>query len=257
VIAYDRRGSGPPVVLIHGLGGTSAAIWKHLAAELEPDFAVVTYDLRGTGGSGRPPGPYSLDGFVADLRALVEHLRLERPALVGHSFGGSIALAYAAEHPDGVSALVVAGGPVALPEQGRQAMRDRAETVEARGMDAVAETVATNGVAPSFREGNPDEFRSLIGMLAANDPATYAATCRVLADLDLRSALSRITAPVLLIAGDRDGVTPPATEEELATALSDATRIEVPDCGHILPWERPDVLREAVLDFVRARAPVA
>src|SRR5207245_1083737 len=139
-IAYDRRGSGPPVVLVHGLGGTSTGIWRRLAGDLAEEFTVVTFDLRGTGASARSAGPYSPDDFVGDLRAVVRHLALERPALVGHSFGGSIALAYAARHPD-VAAVVVAGGPVVLPEQGRQAMRDRAETVEASGMGTVAETV--------------------------------------------------------------------------------------------------------------------
>jgi 3-oxoadipate enol-lactonase len=238
-------------VLIHGLGGTSGSIWKHLPGELEGEFDVVTYDLRGTGGSERAPGPYSLDDFVADLRGLVEELGLERPALVGHSFGGSIALAYAARSPDEVAAVVSAGGPVVLSEQGQQAMRDRAETVEAQGMGAVAETVATNAMAPSFREAHPDEFRAYVEVLAANDPSSYAATCRVLAEMDLRGELAKIQAPVLLIAGDRDGVAPPPAQEATAAALQDATRIEVPDCGHILPWEKPEALRDAVLRFLR------
>jgi 3-oxoadipate enol-lactonase len=250
-LAHDRRGSGPPVVLIHGLGGTSASIWKHLPGELEREFEVVTFDLRGTGASERAPGPYSMDDFVADLRGLVEELGLERPALVGHSFGGSIALAYAARYADEVAAVVSAGGPVVLSEQGQQGMRDRAETVEAQGMEVVAETVATNGMAPSFREAHPEEFRAYAGVLAANDPATYAATCRVLAEMDLRGELPKIAAPVLLIAGDRDGVAPPAAQEETAAALRHAERIEVPECGHILPWEKPEALRDAVLPFLQ------
>src|SRR5207302_8090509 len=130
---------------------------------------VVSYDLRGTGESDRPPGPYSLDDFVSDLRGLIDELGLERPALVGHSYGGSIVLRYAADHSGEVAAVVSAAGPAVLPEQGRQGMLDRADTVEARGMDAVAETVATNGMAPSFREAHPDEFRTWADLLAAND----------------------------------------------------------------------------------------
>jgi 3-oxoadipate enol-lactonase len=212
---------------------------------------VVTFDLRGTGGSARPAGPYSLDDFVGDLRAVVRHLALERPALVGHSFGGSIALAYAARHSD-VVAVVAAGGPVVLPEQGRQAMRERAETVEASGMGVVAGPVATNAMAQSFREAHPEELRAYTALLEANDPAAYAATCRVLAQLDLRPELGRITAPVLLIAGDRDGVTPPAALDEVEGALRDVRRVEVPDAAHVLPWERPDVLREEVRSFLRS-----
>jgi len=241
-------------VLVHGLGGTSAGIWGSVAGELERDFTVVTYDLRGTGASGRPPGPYSLDDFVSDLRALVEALELERPALVGHSFGGSIALAYAARYPDGVAAIVSAGGPIVLPEQGRQGMRDRAEKVESEGMASIAETVATNGTAPSFRERDPRGYEQLVTMLAANDPQTYAATCRVLAELDLRPELGRVSAPVLLIAGDRDGVVPPAAGDEIEAALPNvAGRVTVEDCGHNLTVERPDVLVEQLRSFLRGR----
>jgi 3-oxoadipate enol-lactonase len=236
------------VVLVHGLGGTSEGVWRQVAPLLEADFAVVTYDLRGAGESGRPPGPYSLDDFVGDLREVVEEL--DRPALVGHSFGGSIALAYAARYPDEVAAVVSAGGPIVLPEQGQQAMRDRADLVEREGMAAVAETVATNGTAPSFRERDPAGYDGLVAMLAANDPQTYAATCRVLAELDLRPQLERVAAPVLLIAGDRDGVVPPPAGDAIEAALSDATRVTVEDCGHNLPVERPDVLAAEVRAFL-------
>jgi 3-oxoadipate enol-lactonase len=243
-------------VLIHGLGGTSAGIWGRVAGELADGFTVVTYDLRGTGGSDRAPGPYSLDDFVGDLRALVEELGLDRPALVGHSFGGSIALAYAARRPEDVPAVVSAGGPVALPEPGRQGLRDRAEKVESEGMASVAETVATNGTAPSFRERDPAGFEALVAMLAANDPATYAATCLVLAELDLRPELDRVSAPVLLVAGDRDGVVPPAAGDEIEAALPNvAGRITVDDCGHNLTVERPGVLVDEVRSFLRGRVP--
>jgi 3-oxoadipate enol-lactonase len=244
-------------VLAHGLGGTGALIWKHLADELGDEFTVVTFDLRGAGASARPAGPYSLDDFVADLRQLVDALALERPALVGHSLGGSVVLAYAARFQDEVSAVVAVAGPVVLPEQGRQGIRDRAETVEASGMGAVAETVATNGMAPSFREQRPDALRAFVDMLEANDPAGYASTCRALATLDIGQELARIAAPVLLIAGELDGVVPPAAQDGIEQALRDVRRVEVPDVAHMLPWERPDVLRDEVRSFLRERVAAA
>jgi pimeloyl-ACP methyl ester carboxylesterase len=243
-------------VLVHGLGGTSGGIWRHLAPDLAGDFTVVTFDLRGTGGSARTAGRYSLDDFVGDLRAVVASAGLEQPALVGHSLGGSIVLAYAARHPEEVAALVAIAGPVLLPEQGRQAMRDRAETVESSGMAAVAETVATNGMAPAFRKRRPEDLRAFVELLEANDPAAYAATCRVLAELDLRPELERIVAPVLLIAGERDGVTPPAALAEIERALRNVRRVEVADTAHMLPWERPDVLAREVRSFLLAHRPV-
>jgi 3-oxoadipate enol-lactonase len=243
-------------VLVHGLGGTAAVLWKHLAPELEGDFTVVTYDLRGAGRSAVLPGPYTLEDFVGDLRSLVEELGLVRPALVGHSLGGTIALAYAAAHPEEVSAVVAIGGPTDLPDAAREGMRDRATTVEAAGMEAVAETVATNGTAPSFREAHPDDFLELVRMLEANDPAGYAATCRAIAELDLAGRLELIQAPVLLLGGDLDGVASPAAQAVTARRIASARYVEVPDCGHILPWEKPDILRDEVLSFLRSHASV-
>jgi 3-oxoadipate enol-lactonase len=233
-----------------------AGLWKHLAPTLESEFTVVTYDLRGAGESAVPPGPYSLDDFVGDLGSLVGDLGLERPVLVGHSFGGSIALAYAAEHPSETSAVVGVGAPTDLPDAVRQGLRDRAATVEASGMEAVAETVATNGTAPSFRQRQPDEFRAFVGVLAANDPSGYAATCRAVADFDMSGCLERIEAPVLLLGGDVDGVAPPDAQAETVARITDARYVQVPDCGHILPLEKPAVLRDEVVRFLRTHAPV-
>ena len=157
-------------MLVHGLGGTGAGIWKRQIADLAKEFRVVAYDLRGSGRSEVTPGPYSIDLLSEDLRSLVETLELGRVSLVGHSMGGSIALSYAARHPGDVRALVGVGAPAELPEQARAGLAARAETVESEGMGAVAETVATNGVSPTFREGNPEEFREFIALLSANDP---------------------------------------------------------------------------------------
>ena len=243
-------------MLVHGLGGTGAAVWKNQAEELARNFRVVVPDLRGAGESPKPPGPYSLQDFVDDLQGLVERLRLAPAALVGHSFGGSIVLEYAAKHPDGLSAVVAVGAPTELPEQNREGMRARAETVEREGMDAVAETVATNGTAPSFREERPDEFRAYVELLASADTAGYAATCRAIADLDIGDHLSRIAAPVLLLAGDRDGVAPPELNRRNAERIPTPTFVEIPDCGHIVPWEKPEALLEAARPFLAGSARV-
>ncbi|MDX6617860.1 MAG: aminoacrylate hydrolase, partial [Gaiellales bacterium] len=96
-------------MLVHGLGGTGAGIWKRQIAELAAGFRVIVYDLRGSGASEVTPGPYSIDLLADDLRALVEELGLGRTALVAHSMGGSVALAYAARYPGDVLALVGVG----------------------------------------------------------------------------------------------------------------------------------------------------
>jgi 3-oxoadipate enol-lactonase len=238
-------------VLVHGLGGTGAAIWKRQIPDLAASFRVVAYDLRGSGRSEVSPGPYSIGLLCDDLRALVDALNLGRVALVAHSMGGSIALTYAARYSGDVSALVGIGAPAGLPDQAREGLEQRARTVEAEGMGAVAETVATNGVSPTFREGNPEEFQALVALLNANDPVGYAAQCRALVGLDIAGRLAEIVAPTLLVSGDRDGVSPPAVSEANAAVVPGGRAPIVEDCGHILTWEKPEELARAAWPFLR------
>jgi len=246
---YEERGSGTPLVLVHGLGG-STELWKHVAGPLAEDFRVVMYDLRGSGLSAVPPGPYSLEELAADLDGVIEALGLGRVLLMGHSMSGALVLAYAAAHPEKVLGVVGVGAPSEIPDAGRDGMRARAETVEAQGIGAVAETVATNGMAPSFREAHPDAFQAFIRLIESNSPAGYAALCRVVADLDVTADLGHISAPVLLVAGDKDAVAPPAASEKTAAAIPNARYVQLEDCAHILPWEKPGALLEVARPFL-------
>jgi 3-oxoadipate enol-lactonase len=247
-------GTGPPVVLVHGLGGTADEIWRHQVPDLVARHRVVRLDLRGSGRSEVTPGPYTVELLADDVHALVQELGLGRVALVGHSMGGSIALSCAARHADAVSAVVGVGAPVSFPAATRDALAARAETVEAEGMAAVAETVATNGVAPGFRERLPDEFSRLLAMLGGSDPEGYAAQCRALVALDLTGGLASVTAPTLLVSGDRDGVSPPDATATAASLLPHAGYEIVDDCGHNLTFERPEALAEIAWPFLHEHA---
>jgi 3-oxoadipate enol-lactonase len=249
-LSYEEYGSGPPVVLVHGLGGTGTDIWKHVIAELADEFRVVVYDLRGSGASETPPGPYTIDLLQADLDALVRALDLGAAGLVGHSLGGGIVLAQAARRPDSVRAVVGVGAVTTLPDAGREGMRTRAETVESSGMAAVAETVATNGVSPTFRERRPEEFQELISLLGSANVAGYAAQCRALEALELTGELGSIRAPALLVAGELDQASPVARNEANAELIG-AELLVLADTAHIIPWERPAELLAAARPVLR------
>lgn len=247
---YSEAGSGPSVVLVHGLGGTSS-IWDPISSSLAAEFQVVAYDLRGSGGSERPAGPWSLDDFVADLDAVVEGLGLAPAAIVGHSMAGGIVLAYAARHPGKVRAVVGVGAVTELPDAGRDGMRQRAATVRAEGMESVATNVATAGTAPSWRAGHPAAWEAFRSLLAANDPEAYALQAEVVAALDVSSELPRVACPALLVAGELDVPSPPALNTANATALPDARHVQLADCGHIVSLEKPAELLDVLLPFLR------
>jgi 3-oxoadipate enol-lactonase len=250
---YEEHGTGDPVVLVHGLGGTGTDTWKKVIAPLAEDFRVVVYDLRGSGKSNVTPGPYSVDLLAEDLDALVSALGLGQVALIGHSLGGGIVLRHAASSPDRVRAVVTVGAVAEPLEQAKAGLEARAQTVESDGMAAVAEMVATGGLAPSFREAHPEEFQELISLLASNDPEGYAAQCRAVVAMTA-DHLPQVEAPVLLVCGELDQASPPAMNRENAARLPNATLAEVADCAHHIQWEKPDKLIAAARPFLLANS---
>ncbi len=248
-MAVDEYGAGAPVVLVHGLGTTATDLWKNVTAELASDFRVVAYDLRGSGSSQVAPGPYPIELLAGDLAALIDALGLDRVAIVGHSLGGGIALQYAAAHPERTRAVVGVAAVAEPPKPRKQAMRERADAVETNGMAAVAEDVAADGIAPSFREAHPEELQELISLLASNSPEGYAAQCRTLATMSAPD-LARISAPVLLVCGELDVPSPPSMNRDVAARLPDAEVVVIPDCAHIIPWEKPAELLAAARPFL-------
>lgn len=239
---YDVDGSGLPVVLVHGLGGRGDAVWRNVVPALARDVRVITYDLRGSGRSESPPGPYAMGDFSDDLVTLLDALGLGQAVLIGHSMGGSIALLTASRYPERVQAVVGVGAPLALSPEAQAGVRKRAETVEAGGMREVAEAVGKAAFAPAFQEAHPALVAEYVELVAACDPSGYAAQCRALADLDLAGELGRIRAPAVLVNGDVDYIAPSAAAEVAAGQIPRCERVVLPGCGHIVPWERPDEL---------------
>jgi pimeloyl-ACP methyl ester carboxylesterase len=109
-LAYrEYAGDGGAVVLLHGVA-SNARIWGPVAPLLVPRFRVVAVDQRGHGQSDKPPSGYDFATVTRDVRNFVEALGLERPVVVGHSWGGNVALEYAASHPEQVAGLVLVDG---------------------------------------------------------------------------------------------------------------------------------------------------
>jgi pimeloyl-ACP methyl ester carboxylesterase len=103
---YQQVGEGPDVVMVHGITGNLAVWHLQIVPALWDRFRVLTYDLRGHGYSGTPPSGYTPDDMADDLLGLLDGLELERPALVGHSYGADVTLYFAARHPERVSQVV-------------------------------------------------------------------------------------------------------------------------------------------------------
>jgi 3-oxoadipate enol-lactonase/4-carboxymuconolactone decarboxylase len=243
------RIGGPPaapvLVLLHSLGATQA-IWDAQAAALATSFRVVRPDMRGHGLTETTPGPYSMAQLARDVLALLDALGVERAHLGGISIGGMIAQAVAALAPERVLSLALCDTAMAIPTA--QSWRERAAAVRAGGMTAVAEPVLARWVTPAFIDAPP--ARGLRAMLLRTDPEGYAACAEAIGEADLRGSTSALRVPALVLVGDQDASTPPASAEALAEAIPGAALVMIEGTAHLPTVEQPLAVTTALRDFL-------
>jgi pimeloyl-ACP methyl ester carboxylesterase len=255
-LRYEVGGEGPPLLLLHGLGG-AASNWVELAPLLARRHRVLVPDLPGHGGSEPLAG--DLDAFADLVARLAEYERLIPTAIVGHSAGGSIALRLAARRPDDVSAIVLAASA------GISTGRRIAELT----VDLLAHARPGRLLAP-FRSRiarRPRLRYAAFGWWGASDPPALSAAAvdgflagppqhtdtvtlgRALVRHDPRLDLERVACPCLVLWGARDNWVLLEDGFEFARRLRAPLRL-IPDCGHLLIGERPDACLDAIEQFL-------
>lgn len=225
--------AGAPVLLLGPSLGSTLEMWRPQAAALSRSLRVVRFDYRGHGRSPAPPGPYTVDDLGGDVLELLDHLGIARVHYAGLSLGGMVGLWLAAHAPARVDRLALLCTAAWLPPA--QKWFDRAATVRAAGMAAVADAIVARWFTPAFVEREP--YRQ---MLLGADPEGYAACCDAIGSLDLRPVLGRITAPTLVISGADDEAIPPALGEQVARAVPGARFELVQAAAHLANVERAD-----------------
>ena len=244
---YTSVGEGPPVVFVHGLGG-SGHVWHGVVQAMSQHHHCVTVDLRGHGRSqGR--GKLSMEGWAKDVHRLIAALELPAVTLVGHSLGSLVAQEVARTEPESVDELVLVGGISYFDPATADAYRQRADAVEADGMDALVDAWLAGAVSPRSHATQPGMVGLLRELFLRNEPQHYAKSCRALADAE-RVPRDEIGQPTLIIAGSHDRSTPIAMAEELKRSIP-VSRIKViPGVGHWMPLEDPDAVAAAMLEFL-------
>jgi 3-oxoadipate enol-lactonase len=246
-LAVHEAGQGDAVVLVHGLGGT-LSVWEPQAMRLAERFRVVRYDARGSGGS-RADAPLSIEGWVGDLARLLDSLDIERAHLVGHSLGTLVLQHFAAAAPQRVASLALLGVNRAPPEARRAAVLQRADDVRRDGVASIIEGLLASAPSAHSRTHAPAAMAAIREMLSRQDDHSYAWSCEAMARAT-RPDLSAFEAPLLLVSGLADTISPPQLSRELAAERRQARLVELPDCGHWLPLEQPHAVGDALLAFL-------
>lgn len=258
-IHADCRGSGRPVVFLHGNDATHLDFTLSLLDRAALDYRAVAIDRPGHGYSTRPRGTASVSEQLETLREALRRFGIERPILVGHSWSGALVLAWALAHPEELSGVIVLAGAVyakgrglfpdprfitLVPILGRMAWSCGALFARPFVRKAIRGAFSPAPVPPlwqqrtePFQVWNASHVRS-----AAED---FLASARDVPALSPHYPEIRI--PVVIVTGDRDASVPPAQQAyRLAKELPHAVLITVPGAGHMLPFTHPDEVMDAI-----------
>jgi pimeloyl-[acyl-carrier protein] methyl ester esterase len=258
-LAYQDRGDGPPVVLVHGWS-MSSAVFDPLAAALPRGLRLVAPDLRGHGDS-TAPRPFGLDDLAGDLAALLERLDLHRVTLVGWSLGAQVALAAlpAIRHRVRGLGLVSAtprftaadGWPHGLAPQAVEVLAHRVRRDPARGLARFFEGQFADGELDDVARAGLAALRARIP-LPPVDAALHG--LGILATADLRATLPEVKLPAVVVHGERDPICLPGAGRALAEAIPGARLVVLAGAGHAPLLSRPGAVAAALAPLLEVRA---
>jgi pimeloyl-ACP methyl ester carboxylesterase len=237
---YMVRGSGPPVLVLHGWGASIEAVYP-IVGGLAPVATVYALDLPGFGQSDLPPQPWGVEDYQAFVAAFMDALQIERPAIVGHSNGGRIAIRMAATEPARASRLVL------VDSAGIRAKRTL-RWYRRVGMAKVGKYAARFLGAPGERLR-----AALVGRAASADYAAAGAlrpTLVRLVNADLRPFMPQIKVPTLLVWGSEDSDTPLSAGREMERLIPDAGLVVLDGAGHYSYLDQPARFARIVSHFI-------
>jgi 3-oxoadipate enol-lactonase len=242
------KAGAPVVMLSHGLAA-DLTMWEPQLDLLSRSFDVLTYDIRGHGGSSGTPGDYSLALLAHDALALLDHLGIDRAHYVGLSLGGMIGQQLGAWHGERLASLTLCATTSEAPKASWHARMRQAREA---GVVSLADATVERWVTPAFRREQPELMAKMRAMVLGTSLEGYAGSAAAIRDMELAAVLDRIAVPTLVIAGEEDTSTPLQVLEQIARAIPEARLLRVAQAAHMPTMERPDVCNPALERFLLA-----
>ena len=267
-MAYRLEGSGPVLLLLHGIAGSSRT-WRDVIPRLTDRFTVIAPDLTGHGHSEKPVGDYSLGAFASGIRDLLEVLSIDRATVIGQSFGGGVAMQLVYQHPERCERLVLvdSGGlgrevswllrlmalpgseyvmPVIFPSFVRDWGDNLFRMIDERGIRLSRITEMWSAYASLAESENRQAFARTIKSVIDPGGQTVSAMDR----LYLASPM-----PTLIIWGDRDDIIPVSHAYAAHQAMPGSRLVIIEGVGHFPQIEAPEQFVDALVDFIDSTEP--
>ncbi|MEZ5831762.1 MAG: alpha/beta hydrolase [Dongiaceae bacterium] len=247
-MAVEIDGEGDPVILLHGLGGTSNT-WTPQMGVFAGRCRAVRPDLPGSGRSPLPGEALSIDSLVDWVIRMAERLGIARAHFAGHSMGTILCQHIAARAPKLVRSLALIGPLTAPPDAARKGLKDRAHKARAGGMANIADAIVQAATSSQSKTSNPVAIAATRESLMRQPPEGYAANCEALSEA-MAADPAAISCPALLIAGEDDVVAPPSVARGLADRLQGARVHVLPRIGHWLTFEAANEVNGLLKEFL-------
>jgi 3-oxoadipate enol-lactonase len=248
-IKLHRKGKGPALVLVHCLG-VDRRLWD-IAAGLQSDFTLVSYDLPGHGETPVPDSSYGVEDLSEQLAGALDRAGLDRIHLAGISLGGCVAQHLAATRPERVDRLMLIDTTPRYPDEQRKGWGERAAIARTKGVPAMIDMLLNIWFTPAFAASGAPAVAYVRECFARIPGEGYAKACEALAEVDLLALAPRIKAPTLIVIGEDDLPAFHESAKWLEQNIAGARKVVLAPARHASILERPAEFSKAAREFLR------
>jgi pimeloyl-ACP methyl ester carboxylesterase len=254
-IHIQDEGIGPDLILVHGMGQTSARVWDYVVPELRKKYHIIRYDLRGHGGSTDSSDDQSIIQHARDLKKIVEYYDLDQASIVGFSFGGTIAQEFAIRYPKHLNKLVLITTAPGLTHEAADYYEQRAEFIENEGIEAHADKAVSIVLSPWFIDEHPEMAEEYRERFLDNNPRAYAGAMRAMIGWDPTDHLRELHHPTLIIGGSLDDTAIMGGEaagscHQLNQILPNSELEIIHNTSHYPQIEKPNMVATLIDEFI-------
>lgn len=251
-VYYEEHGSGEPLMLVSGLGGT-AAYWKPNLPALAAKYRVIIHDHRGAGSSTHSKIRYSVEQMTDDVLKLMDSLRIDRAHVVGHSTGGAIGQTMAIRNPERLKKLVLFATWTKADKFFRQLFAARRALLTQAGKEAYVRAGTLFLYPPYWIKANEAliEEREKLSIATFAPPEVVASRIDAIVAFDRTGELGKIKTPTLVLCAKDDFITPAYFSEELARKIPGAKLVMLPQGGHCASETALEAFNQALLAFLQ------
>lgn len=237
-LGYSVTGSGPALVLIHGIGARRAG-FDGIVARLKADYTCIAIDLRGHGESPLPDGEFDLEDLVDDIEGVRQHLGIEKIHLAGHSLGGMIGPAYAHKYPEHTLSVTLLSTAAFRKPEDREKLAALGTSLRENGVENLVEVMTQRWFTEEFAAANPSVIERRKTQVLETPEHVFINAFEVYATTEMSPWLHEVTAPALVLTGEFDGGCNPVLNRQIADTLANSKLVILEGMKHAVTLEAP------------------